>query len=29
VMAQVLCEVSEGLRRSEATVKLTTYDDRP
>jgi hypothetical protein len=28
-MAQVLCEVSEGLRKSEATVKLTTYDDRP
>ena len=28
-MAQVLCEVSEGLRESEATVKLTSYDDRP
>jgi hypothetical protein len=28
-MAQVLCEVSEGLRKSEATVKLMTYDDRP
>jgi len=28
-MAQVLCEVSEGLRQSEATVKLTSYDGRP
>ena len=28
-MAQVLCEVSEGLRESEATVKLTSYDGRP
>ncbi len=28
-MAQVLCEVSEGLRSSEATVKLITYDGRP
>ncbi len=28
-MAQVLCEVSDGLRQSEATVKLTTYDGRP
>ncbi len=28
-MAEVLCEVSEGLRKSEATVKLTTYDGRP
>ncbi len=28
-MAQVLCEVSEGLRKSEATVKLTSYDGRP
>jgi hypothetical protein len=28
-MAQVLCEVSEGLRPSEATVKLTTYNGRP
>lgn len=28
-MAQVLCEVSEGLRKSEATVKLITYDGRP
>ena len=28
-MAQVLCEVSEGLRDSEATVKLTSYDGRP
>jgi hypothetical protein len=28
-MAQVLCEVSEGLRRSEATVKLTAYDGAP
>lgn len=28
-MAQVLCEVSEGLRKSEATAKLTTYEGRP
>ncbi len=28
-MAQVICEVSEGLRKSEATVKLITYDGRP
>jgi hypothetical protein len=28
-MAQLLCEVSEGLRKSEATVKVTAYDDRP
>jgi len=28
-MAKVLCEVSDGLRNSEATVKLTTYDGRP
>ncbi|HEX5273076.1 MAG TPA: hypothetical protein VFW33_21415 [Gemmataceae bacterium] len=28
-MAQVLCEVSEGLRKSEATVKLMTYGGRP
>ncbi len=28
-MARVLCEVSEGLRKSEATAKLTTYDGRP
>jgi hypothetical protein len=28
-MAQVRCQVSEGLRKSEATVKLTTYDGRP
>jgi hypothetical protein len=28
-MAQVFCEVSEGLRKSEATAKLTTYDGRP
>jgi hypothetical protein len=28
-MAQVLCEVSEGLRKSEATVKLITFDGRP
>src|SRR5260221_131140 len=27
-MAQVLCEVSEGLRASEATVKLLTYENR-
>jgi len=27
-MAQVLCEVSEGLRDSEATVKLATYENR-
>src|SRR5438132_9735603 len=28
-MAQVLCQISDGLRKSEATVKLTTYDGRP
>jgi hypothetical protein len=28
-MAQVLCEVSDGLRNSEATVKLVGYDGRP
>ena len=28
-MAQVLCDVSEGLRQSEATVKLTSYNGRP
>jgi len=28
-MAQVLCDVSEGLRTSEATVKLLTYEGRP
>ena len=28
-MAQVLCEVSEGLRQSEATVKLLAYDGHP
>lgn len=28
-MAQVICEVSEGLRTSEATVKLITFDGRP
>jgi hypothetical protein len=28
-MALVHCEVSEGLRQSEATVKLLTYDGRP
>jgi hypothetical protein len=28
-MAQVLCEVSDGLRKSEATVKLITFDGRP
>jgi hypothetical protein len=28
-MAQVSCEVSEGLRKSEATVKLITFDGRP
>jgi hypothetical protein len=27
-MAQVLCDVSEGLRSSEVTVKLTTYGGR-
>jgi hypothetical protein len=29
VMAQVVCEVSEGLRKAEATVKLVTFDGRP
>jgi hypothetical protein len=28
-MAQVICEVSEGLRKSEATVKLITLEGRP
>ena len=28
-MAQVICEVSEGLRKSEATVKLVTFEGRP
>jgi hypothetical protein len=28
-MAQVICEVTEGLRKSDATVKLITYDERP
>ena len=28
-MAQVVCEVSEGLRKAEATVKLVSYDGRP
>ncbi len=28
-MAQVICEVSPGLRTSEATVKLVTFDGRP
>ncbi len=28
-MARVVCQVSEGLRASEATVKLITFDDRP
>lgn len=28
-MAQVVCEVSEGLRSSEATAKVMTYDGRP
>jgi hypothetical protein len=28
-MAQVLCEVSDGLRASEATAKLMTYEGRP
>jgi len=28
-MAQVICEVSEGLRKAEATVKLITFDGRP
>ena len=28
-MASVLCEVTDGLRPSEATVKLTTFDGRP
>jgi hypothetical protein len=29
IMAQVLCEVSEGLRNAEATVKLVGFDGRP
>jgi hypothetical protein len=29
IMAQVICEVSEGLRKSEATVKLITFEGRP
>ena len=28
-MAQVLCDVSEGLRNSEATVRVMTYEGRP
>jgi hypothetical protein len=28
-MAFVICEVSEGLRKSEATVKIVTFDGRP
>jgi hypothetical protein len=28
-MAQVLCQISEGLRESEATVRLMTYEGRP
>jgi hypothetical protein len=28
-MAQVCCEVSDGLRPSEATARVTTYDGRP
>jgi hypothetical protein len=28
-MAQVLCDVSEGLKQSEATVKLTSYYGQP
>jgi hypothetical protein len=28
-MAQVVCEVTPGLRSSEATVKLRTYEGRP
>ncbi len=28
-MAQVFCDISEGLRKSEATVKLMTYEGRP
>jgi hypothetical protein len=28
-MAQVLCEVSKGLRESEATVSITTLEGRP
>jgi hypothetical protein len=27
-MAKVICEVSDGLRESEATVKLVTYNGR-
>jgi hypothetical protein len=29
IMAQIICEVSEGLRKSEATVKLVTFEGRP
>jgi hypothetical protein len=29
IMAQVICEVSEGLRKAEAMVKLISYDGRP
>ncbi len=28
-MAQVLCEVAEGLRKAEATVKLMSYGGQP
>ena len=28
-MSRVICEVSEGLRKSEATVKLVTFDGSP
>lgn len=28
-MAKIICEVSDGLRISEATVKLTTFEGRP
>ncbi len=28
-MAKVICDVSDGLRKSEATVKLITFDNRP
>jgi hypothetical protein len=29
IVAEVLCEVSDGLRKSEATVKLVAFDGRP
>lgn len=29
MMAKVICEVSEGLRKAEATVKLVAFDGRP